>query len=80
MDVVNKETYFWKTNQNLKSDIIRKVLVESRNCFKNSMIGSHQNVGKQARNRCLFSFPPTVAGAPLKPCSEKEPVSVRKTD
>lgn len=30
MDVVNKETYFWKTNQNLKSDIIRKVLVESK--------------------------------------------------
>lgn len=28
MDLVNKKKYFWKTKPNLKSDLIRKVLVE----------------------------------------------------
>ena len=80
MDVVNKETYFWKTNQNLKSDIIRKVLVKSKETVKiASVLGFHQNAGKQAREPLFVLLPTSCSRSPTKALPEKKPVSVQKS-
>ena len=80
MDVVNKETYFLKTNQNLKSDIIRKVLVKSKETVKiASVLGFHQNAGKQAREPLFVLLPTSCSRSPTKALPEKKPVSVQKS-